>query len=172
MNEVARPGAVRMSRSTTANFTRTAAIHHPPHTQADRRPERAPTTIAATAISVHRIDSDAPKAVESTRASGSHRTSHQWWMVRASSMVATATPPAATARARTGGPSPCAGPCHPGCAAATHLYPSHASTVSSTISGLSTGTYGRGDGSPVDTTQATPTTAPASSRVGPAHANT
>ena len=172
MNETARPGAVRLLRSTANSLTRTTAIHRPPHTQTARRPDRAPATIAARAISVHRIVSDDWKAVESTSASASHRTSRQWWMVRASSMVASATPPAATASARTGGPSPPAGSSRPERAAATHTAPSPASTASSTIRGFSSGTYGRGDGSPVDTTQATPTTTPTNSSAGPAQADT
>ena len=184
MNETARPGAVKLLRSTANSLTRTTAIHPPPHTQTARRPDRAPATIAARTISVHRIVSDDWKAVESISASASHRTSHQWWTVRANSMVASATPPAAAgsahtggpwppaATASTGGPSPPAGSSRPERAAATHTDPTHTSAASSTISGFSSGTYGRGDGSPADTTQATPTTTPTNSSAGPAQADT
>ena len=186
MNETARPGAVRLLRSTANSFTRTTAIHRPPHTQTARRPDRAPATIAARAISVHRIVSDDWKAVESISASAFQRTSRQWWTVRANSMVASATPPAATGSAhtggpsppaatgsaRTGGPSPPAGSSRPERAAAIHTEATHASAASSTISGLSSGTYGRGDGSPGDTRQATPTTTPTNSSAGPAQADT
>ena len=176
MNEVARPGAVRLVRSKATSFTITAAIHHPPHSQAVRRPVRAAVTITTTAITVHSTDSDAPKAVESISASGSHGTSHQWWIVRASSMVATAMPPAPAARAPaarapTGEPSPGEDSRSSGRTAAIHRTPSTASTASSTISGFSTGTKGRGDGSPSDTRLAAATTVAASSSAGPAHAS-
>ena len=100
MNEAALPDALRLPRSTANSLTTTTAIHHPLHTHTTRRPDLAPATIPASAISVHRIDSETWKAVESNISMASHLTSSQWCTVRASSTVAKAVPAAAAGRAQ------------------------------------------------------------------------
>src|SRR6266511_3166972 len=151
MNDTIRWTVPALDRSIMNSFTTTIAIRAAPASQTTRTPCRVATTMLASATSVQRIKKAVWTTSERTIVSRANGTPAQWCSARSRTAFAHTNVKAASS------PYACArGTAATGCSASRRPSTNQsaiASTapISARSSGFRIGTYGSGDGSPLDT---------------------